>query len=95
MISLGLIPPGEIDAIILVVAPGLAGERDAILLVVTPGLAGERDAMLLVVTSGLDVTFDSVTMSDGSVFSMDASTVSDLVFLQDSSRISKGIYCIT
>jgi hypothetical protein len=29
-----LIPPGEIDAILLVVTPGLVGEREAILLVV-------------------------------------------------------------
>jgi hypothetical protein len=42
MISLRLIPPGEINAILLVVTLGLAGESDAILLVVTPGLAGER-----------------------------------------------------
>ena len=70
--SLRLIPPGEIAAILLVVTPGLAGERDAILLVVTPGLAvGERDAIFLVVTPGLDITFGSAAV--------EASTVSVLL----------------
>jgi hypothetical protein len=36
--SLRLIPPGEMDAILLVVGPGLVGEREDMLLVVTPGL---------------------------------------------------------
>jgi len=36
--SLRLIPPGEIDAILLVVGPGLIREREDMLLVVTPGL---------------------------------------------------------
>jgi hypothetical protein len=36
--SLRLIPPGEIDAILLVVGPGLVGEREDMLLVFTPGL---------------------------------------------------------
>jgi hypothetical protein len=36
MISLRLIPPGEIDAILLVGLPEFSGERDDILLVVTP-----------------------------------------------------------
>jgi hypothetical protein len=38
MISLRLIPLGEIDAILLVGIPEFSGERDDILLVVTPGL---------------------------------------------------------
>jgi hypothetical protein len=61
-----LIPPGDIDAILLVVTPGLAGESDAILLVLTPGHAGEREAILLVVTPGLDITFGAPTKLDGS-----------------------------
>jgi hypothetical protein len=36
--SLRLIPPGEMDAILLVVGPGLVGEREDMLLAVTPGL---------------------------------------------------------
>jgi hypothetical protein len=51
MMSLRLIPPGEITGILLVVTPGLVGEREPILLVVTPGLVGEREAIILVVTS--------------------------------------------
>lgn len=68
MISLRLIPLGEINVILLVVTPGLVGDRDAILLVVTHGLAlaGERDAILLVVTPGLEVSFGSTSMFDGS-----------------------------
>ena len=45
--SLRLIPPGEMDAILLVVGPGLVGERD----------------MLLVFTPGLEVGFGSATFS--------------------------------
>jgi len=45
--SLRLIPPGEIDAILLVVGPGLIGEREDMLLVVTPGL---------------DITFESAAV---------------------------------
>jgi len=77
-----LVPPGEIDAILLVVTPGLVGERKAILLVVTPtGLAEERDATPLFITPGLDVTFGSSIMFNGSVTSVEASTASDFVFL--------------
>ena len=50
MMSLRLIPPGEIAAILLVVTPGLVGERGDILLVVTPGLergVGEGSAATL------------------------------------------------
>ena len=45
--SLQLIPPGEMDAILLVVGPGLVGERD----------------MLLVFTPVLEVSFGSATFS--------------------------------
>ena len=45
--SLRLIPPGEMDAILLVVGPGLVGERD----------------MLLVFTPVLEVGFGSATFS--------------------------------
>jgi hypothetical protein len=85
MISLRLIPPGEIDAILLVVTPGLAGDRDAILLVVTPGLVGEMDAILLVVTPGLDITFGSTKL--------DVSRDSALAFLQSASRVNEETYC--
>jgi hypothetical protein len=47
---LRLIPPGETDAILLVVGPGLVGERD----------------ILLVFTPGLEVSFGSSTVWDGS-----------------------------
>jgi hypothetical protein len=94
MISLRLIPPGEINAILLVVTLGLAGESDAILLVVTPGLAGERGAEFIF-TPWLDVTFGSTAMFDGSTSMVEASTALDLVFLQGTSRISEGRYCIT
>ena len=36
--NLRLIPPGGIDAILLVVGPGLVGEREDMFLVITPGL---------------------------------------------------------
>jgi len=45
--SLRLIPPGKMDAILLVVGPGLVGERD----------------MLLVFTPVLEVSFGSATFS--------------------------------
>jgi hypothetical protein len=51
--SIRLIPPGEMDAILLVVGPGLVGEREDMLLVVTPGL---------------DITFGSAAFWDGSAF---------------------------
>ena len=63
--SLLLIPPGEMDAI----------------LVVGPGLVGEREDMLLVVTPGLQATFGSATFGDGSASIMETSTTSDLDFL--------------
>jgi hypothetical protein len=49
--SLRLIPPGEMDVILLVVGHGLVGEREDMLLVVTPGL---------------DITFGSAAFWDGS-----------------------------
>jgi len=67
--SLRLIPPGEIAAILRVVTLGLVGEREDILLVVTPGLergTGE----------------DSTTILDVSSFIVEVSTASDLFFLQ-------------
>ena len=67
--SLRLIPPGEIAAILCVVTPGLVGEREDILLVVTPGLergTGE----------------DSTTILDVSSSIVEVSTASDLFFLQ-------------
>jgi len=64
--SLLLIPPGEMDAILLVVGPGLVGEREDMLLVVTPGL---------------QATFGSATFGDGSASIMETSTTSDLDFL--------------
>jgi len=69
MMSLRLIPPGEIAAIFRVVTPGLVGEREDILLVVTPGLergTGE----------------DSTTILDVSSSIVEVSTASDLFFLQ-------------
>jgi len=67
--SLRLIPPGEIAAILRVVTPGLVGEREDILLIVTPGLergTGE----------------DSTTILDVSSSIVEVSTASDLFFLQ-------------
>jgi len=67
--SLRLIPPGEIAAILRVVTLGLVGEREDILLVVTPGLergTGE----------------DSTTILDVSSSIVEVSTASDLFFLQ-------------
>ena len=67
MMSLRLIPPGEIAAIFRVVTPGLDGEREHILLVVTPGLergTGE----------------DSTTILDVSSSIVEVSTASDLFF---------------
>ena len=49
--SIRLIPPGEMDAILLIVGPGLVGEREDMLLVVTPRL---------------DITFGSTVFWDGS-----------------------------
>ena len=89
MISLRLIPPGEIDDILLVVTPGLAGDRDGLLLVGTLGLAGERDAILLVVTPGLDITSGSAAMFDGSVSLVKASRTLDFVLLQGINWVSK------
>ena len=69
MMSLRLIPPGEIAAILRVVTLGLVGEREDILLVVTPGLergTGE----------------DSTTILDVSSSIVEVSTASDLFFLQ-------------
>jgi len=57
-----LIPPGEIDAILLVVTPGLAGEMDVALRVVTPGLAGEMDVALRVVTPRLAGERDAILL---------------------------------
>ena len=69
MMSLRLIPPGEIAAIFRVVTPGLVGEREDILLVVTPGLErGTRE--------------DSTTILDVSSSIVEVSTASDLFFLQ-------------
>ena len=68
MMSLRLIPPGEIAAILRVVTLGLVGEREDILLVVTPGLergTGE----------------DSTTILDVSSYIVEVSTASDLFFL--------------
>ena len=76
MMSLRLIPPGEIAAILLVVTPGLVGERDAILLVVTPGLVGEIAAVLRVVTPGLECG-----IKEGSTWVVEASPSFDMVFL--------------
>jgi hypothetical protein len=91
-----LIPPCEINAILLVVTPGLVGEKEAILLVVTPpGLAEERDVAPLFITPGLDVTFGSSMMFNGSVTWVEASTASDFVFLQGTSRVSERTYSIT
>ena len=63
MMSLRLIPPGEIAAILLVVTPGLVGEMDDILLVVTPGLEwgiGEGSAAALdVLASVVEAPTDS------------------------------------
>ena len=67
--SLRLIPPGEIAAILRVVTPGLVGEREDILLIITPGLergTGE----------------DSTTILDVSSSIVEVSTASDLFFLQ-------------
>ena len=67
--SLRLIPPGEIAAILRVVTLGLVGEREDILLVVTPGLergTGE----------------DSTTILDVSSSIVEVLTASDLFFLQ-------------
>jgi hypothetical protein len=50
---------------------------DAILLVVGPGLVGEREVMFLVITPGLDITFGSTTIWDGSISTLETST-SDL-----------------
>ena len=98
-----MIPPGEIDAILLVVTPGLAGgmgvalrvvtpglagEMDVALRVVTPRLAGERDAILLVVTPGLKVNFGSATMFESSSPLVEASAALDLVLLQGLNRVS-------
>jgi len=41
------------------------GEIDAILLVVGPGLVGEREDMFLVITPGLEITFGSTTIWNG------------------------------
>lgn len=83
-----MIPPGEIDAILLVVTPGLAGEMDVALRVVIPGLAGERDAILLVVTPRLKVNFGSGTMFESSSPLVEASAALDLVLLQGLNRVS-------
>ena len=98
-----MIPPGEIDAILLVVTPELAGEMDVALRVVTPGLAGEmdvalrvvtprlageRDAILLVVTPGLKVNFGSAIIFESSSPLVEASAVLDLVLLQGLNRVS-------
>ncbi|GER26170.1 zinc finger (MYND type) family protein /programmed cell death 2 C-terminal domain-containing protein [Striga asiatica] len=64
MMSLRLIPPGEIAAILLVVTPGLVGERDDILLVVTPGLkcgVGEGSVAALEVPASI---LEAPTASD-------------------------------
>jgi hypothetical protein len=74
--SLRLIPPGEIAAILLVVTHGLVGERDVILPIVTPWLVGERAAVLRVVTLGLECG-----IKEGSTPVVQASPSSDLVFL--------------
>ena len=73
--SLRLIPPGEIDAILLVVGPGLIGEREDMLLVVTPGL---------------DITFGSTAVCDGSASTVETSTTSDLDFLGGATWIRQG-----
>ena len=69
MMSLRLIPPGEIAAIFRVVTPGLIGEREDILLVVTPVL--ERG-----------IGEDSTTVLVVSGFVVQVSTASDSFFLQ-------------
>ena len=69
--SLRLIPPGEMDAILLVVGPELVGERD----------------MLLVFTPGLEVCFGSATFWDDSASRTEASTPSDSDFLGDTTWV--------